>query len=329
MRRDDRPGMPEVAAMLAERMRDLARELVGGDPTHRGREEWRYGRRGSLAVVVAGPKCGSWHDHEAGEGGDALALVAHLHRTPMRAAWEWALAWLGVADGGWVPRAPERPAAPPACERRSSGTADLAHALWREAVPADAPGSLVAIYLASRGLHLPDDPDDPDVPAVLRFHPACPRGAERWPAMLALMTDPATGEPCGVHRTFLARDGSAKASGPLPAKMMAGRAGVVRLVPDEDVTMGLGIAEGIETALSVMQGYGWRPVWAATSAGMIRTFPVLAGIEALTVFADADGAGMDAAEACGVRWAAARREAEIIAAPAGEDFNDTLRSRVA
>jgi hypothetical protein len=147
--------------------------------------------------------------------------------------------------------------------------------------------------------------------------------------MLALMTNPATGEPCGVHRTFLARDGNGKAPGPLPAKMMAGAAGVVRLVPDEDVTMGLGIAEGIETSFSVMQGYGWRPVWAATSAGMIRTFPVLPGIEALTLFADADGAGITAAEACAERWAEAGREVEVIAPPAGFDFNDTLRSRAA
>jgi hypothetical protein len=140
---------------------------------------------------------------------------------------------------------------------------------------------------------------EPDLP--LRFHPACPRGAERWPAMLALMTDPATGEACGIHRIFLTRDGRGKARGPMPAKMMAGRAGVVRLVPDEDLTMGLGIAEGIETALSVMQGFGWRPIWAATSAGMIRTFPVLPGIGALTIFADADGAGMDAAKLCAAR----------------------------
>jgi putative DNA primase/helicase len=104
---------------------------------------------------------------------------------------------------------------------------------------------------------------------------------------------------------------------------------VVRLMPDEEVTGGLGIAEGIETALSVMQGFGWRPVWAATSAGMIRSLPVLPGIEALTIFADADGAGMAAATACAARWKDAGAEARIVAAPAGQDFNDALRERAA
>jgi putative DNA primase/helicase len=144
--------------------------------------------------------------------------------------------------------------------------------------------------------------------------------------MLALMTDPVSGAACGVHRTFLAIDGSGKAPpGPNgePAKMMLGRAGVVRLVPDEDVTMGLGIAEGIETALAVMQGFGWRPVWAAASAGAVRAFPVLPGIECLTVFADADGPGLQAARACCRRWADAGREARMLAPPAG-DWNDAL-----
>ena len=192
--------------------------------------------------------------------------------------------------------------------------------MWREARPAQ--DSLVEGYLASRGLQLPDG-------APLRFHPACPRGSERWPAMLALMTDPLTGRPCGVHRTFLARDGSGKAPGSLPAKMMLGSAGIIRLTPDEEVTSGLGIAEGIETALSVLQGFGWRPVWAATSAGAIRTFPMLPGIEALTVFADADGAGTDAATACCARWREAGIEARIVLPPEGADFNDLIRKDAA
>lgn len=146
--------------------------------------------------------------------------------------------------------------------------------------------------------------------------------------MLALMSDPLTGEPCGVHRTLLARDGKAKAPGPLPAKMMCGAAGVIRLVPDADVTSGLGLAEGIETSLSVMQAFGWRPVWAAASAGAIRNFPPLAGIEALTLFADPDGVGIEAARRCAERWSEAGREARICIPPAG-DFNDLARERAA
>jgi hypothetical protein len=179
-------------------------------------------------------------------------------------------------------------------------------------------GTLVQHYLASRGLMLPDD-------APLRFHPRAWRNSAYGPpgpAMLAPMTTPDTAEVVGVHVTYLRPDGRGKAEGERP-KIMLGNVGVIRLVPDADVTLTLGLAEGIETALSVMQRFGWRPVWAATSAGAIARFPVLAGIEAMTVFADADAAGMNAARTCCTRWAEAGREAAILAPPAG-DFADAM-----
>ncbi len=319
-----------VSARLAERITELARELAGAEPTSRGGTEWRFGRRGSLAVMVAGPKRGGWFDNEAGCGGDALGLVAHLRHTPMREAFRWALAWLGEAPVHRRPEVARRPVAPPEAPHGASTEAgkddgkkwsrDLADRLWREAVPPA--GTMVEAYLASRGLTLPGD-------APLRFHPAAWRNRDNGPpgpAMIACMTVLKTGEPCGAPVTYLrgGGDGAGKAPGER-AKIMLGTAGVVRLVPEEEVTLGLGLAEGIETALAVMQGFGWSPVWAATSAGAIRTFPVLPGIEALTVFADADGAGRAAAKACNARWAAAGCQARTIAAPAGQDFNDVLQ----
>ncbi len=54
---------------------------------------------------------------------------------------------------------------------------------------------------------------------------------------------------------------------------------------------------------------GWHPVWATTSAGAIERFQVLAAIESLTIFADADAAGMKAAKFCATHWTDAVREA--------------------
>jgi hypothetical protein len=203
----------------------------------------------------------------------------------------------------------------PECPPRPAGGSTLRQALeiWDQAVPAE--GSPVERYLSARGLMLPSG-------APLRFHPSCPRGTDRSPAMIALMTDPGTNEPRGVHRTFLAQGGRHKAPG--QAKMMLGGTGVVRLVPDAEVAVGLGIAEGIETALGVMERYDWRPVWAAGSAGAIGRFPVLGGIECLTVFSDADDAGASrtAARQCADRWRAAGREVTTIEPPSGVDFAD-------
>ncbi len=87
------------------------------------------------------------------------------------------------------------------------------------------------------------------------------------------MTDPLTGEPTGVHRTFHPKDATK-----IERKML-GRQGVIRLSPDEEVTLGLGITEGIEDGLAVLLS-GWAPVWASSSAGAIERFPVLGGSRA-------------------------------------------------
>ena len=60
---------------------------------------------------------------------------------------------------------------------------------------------------------------------------------------------------------------------------------VAKLSPDDCVTHGLGVAEGPETGLAVML-HGWKPIWATIGTAGMKNFPVLPGIEALTVFAD-------------------------------------------
>jgi hypothetical protein len=191
---------------------------------------------------------------------------------------------------------------------------EIARNIWHEAVFPG--GTLVEYYLASRGSALPEEP-------VLRFHPSCQCGADRMPAMIALMTDPVTGEERGIHRTFLQPDGSGKVS-----KMMLGRAGVIRLC--ERITNGLGLAEGIETALAVAQRVQWGPVWAAGSAGGIARFPVLTQTT-LNIFADCDdvGAGLKAARDCASRWANAGADVLIHLPPDGKDWDKATLGDVA
>lgn len=322
---------PIELTRLNGRAGDLAEQLLGA-PTQRGRSEWRWGRRGSFALVVAGERRGQWFDHEAGVGGDLLALIQRERRSTFPEALAWALTSLGDALHLSPPQR-EAHQRPSLSQREPYPTAERARRLWHESTPAR--GTVVERYLAGRGLGLPEPPDDA---RVLRFHPACPRRSpeddaqiehhiEHHPAMVALMTDPLTGEPCGLHRTFLRGDGSDRLRD-RKGKAMLGEAGVVRLSHDDDVTFGLGIAEGIETSLSVMQHFGWRPVWAATSAGAIARLPVLRGVETLTIFADADSAGIAAAQAAAARWREAGRSARILRPPTG-DFNDLVAERVA
>ena len=130
----------------------------------------------------------------------------------------------------------------------------------------------------------------------------------RWHAgqrcIIALMTDAITRKPTGIHRTYLDPAG-AKIS-----RKMLGRKGCIRLSPDDGVALGLGLVEGIEDGLSVLLS-GWAPVWVAADAGAMTRFPVLDGVESLTIFADADTAGVSAAQQCSARWIATGREARI------------------
>ena len=66
---------------LRDRLRDHAREIaltILGKPSSITRTEWRWGRKGSLALAIAGPKRGLWRDHESGEGGDLFDLIKRV-----------------------------------------------------------------------------------------------------------------------------------------------------------------------------------------------------------------------------------------------------------
>jgi hypothetical protein len=94
--------------------------------------------------------------------------------------------------------------------------------------------------------------------------------------------------------------------------------------------MGLTIAEGIETALSGMQ-LGWRPAWSVVDAAGIAKFPVLPGIEALSILVDNDesGTGQRRAKECSDRRTTAGREVvRVIPRRSGDDLNDVVRKRV-
>jgi hypothetical protein len=74
-RRDD--DLPELRRRLNDRVADVARELLG-EPNKAlsSRQQLRIGRNGSVSVELDGEKRGQWYDHEVGEGGDMLDLVA-------------------------------------------------------------------------------------------------------------------------------------------------------------------------------------------------------------------------------------------------------------
>jgi Toprim domain len=188
--------------------------------------------------------------------------------------------------------------------------------LWNEA--RDPRGTKVADYLASRSLPLPDD----IAGDVVRFHPALKLDGELVGGMVALFRDITTNEQCGIHRTFL-DDAGRK----LDRKMLGrARNAAIKLDADENVILGLTIGEGIETCIAAYLA-DFRPVWALGSVNAIASFPVLSGIEALTVLGEVgDGGANDrSARACATRWIQAGQEAFLVEPQVGGDLNDVWR----
>lgn len=202
-----------------------------------------------------------------------------------------------------------------------------AQRLWRQArilagTPADS-------YLSSRNLKLR--------PRDLRFHANTPLGAKPdarfLPAMLAAVrTDEAV---VAVHRTFLGEAGDPAAkTNPTAAsarlarfdrpKRALGRlgTGAVRLATPFEGRLGL--AEGIESALSVQQIFGIA-CWATLGNERFGLVTIPDSVRELTLFIDAD-AGGDLAEQKG--RAAHAREGRVILTQRpgieGQDWNDVL-----
>ncbi len=266
---------------------------------------------------------GGWVCMACGEhGGDVLAYHMKAHGLPFAEAANELGAWEADGRGSSTPLRRPKPeltvAPPPVEEAQHQVLAQYGKELLASCRPLA--GTVGEQYLLARRCTLP--PSD----SHLRFHPRLkhhPSGYE-GPALVALVTDAVTREMRTLHRTWIRADGT-KAD-VKPARMLLGghtkQGGVVRLWPDEFVTTGLGIAEGIETALSMAHAY--TPVWACLDAGNLALLPVLQGVETLLIGADNDPAGRRAAQECAGRWHAAGVEV-LITKQEQNDLNDVLQ----
>lgn len=201
-------------------------------------------------------------------------------------------------------------------DHNTSDRTTLALCLWNEAH--DPRDTLAEVYLASRGLMIGKDVAG----EVIRFHPKLKFDRGCVGAMVALFCDIVNDEPCGIHRTFLDSEGRKL------NRWMLGRASraAIKLDGNENVSLGLTIGEGVETCLAA-QLAGFRPVWALGSASAIAAFPVLSGVEAITILGETNDGGANdcASQACAARWIAAGKEAFVVAPLTGNDLNDVWR----
>jgi Toprim domain len=315
--------MKHDAAHLALRLADHA-EAVCRAYLSNGRRCGRYWIIGdvfntkgrSLFVRLFGPRsgrgaAGKWADAATAQHGDLLDLIA-LNRghCSLRDTLDEARAFLSEPSR-LIPSSPQPP------PRNSPGAA---RRLFAAARPIS--GSLAQTYLRARGITGPIR-----FPA-LRFHPACYYRAhdsaplERWPALIAAVTD-LSDDITGVHRIWLARDGTAKAPIADPRRAMGDLLGhAVRFGAVADV---LAAGEGIETVLSVKSLLPQLPMAAALSAAHLGALLLPPTLRRLYITLDNDAAGRSAA----VQLTRRAREAGIDVhrlVPSGKDWNADLRA---
>jgi hypothetical protein len=261
-------------------------------------------------------------------GGDVLAYHQQIHTLTFIEAAQDLGAWLEDDKPTDRPEPRRTPAKAPERARETAQhprLSDWGLSIWRDTT--GLPGTIADRYLLARCCALP--PAD----GHLRFHPHLehPSGYV-GPALVGLITDAITREPISLHRTWIKADGT-KADVEVGKErlVLAGhrkQGGVIRLWPDEAVSYGLGIAEGIETALTLATVL--KPVWSLLDAGNLAAFPVLGGIEVLTIAADNDEAGLRGANACATRWTEVGCDVRVVVPPVkGMDLNDFARQRVA
>jgi hypothetical protein len=220
---------------------------------------------------------------------------------------------LGLPADGWKrahrrSEPPRRPIAGPA-KAADDDAKRIADALSLWAAGVDPRGTMAERYLASRSLELGDDVAG----AVLRWHSGIR-------AMLALFRSIKGDEPRAVSRRYLDPEGNK-----LGRKFLGPVGGAaIKLDTDENVLSGLHIGEGVETCMSARQ-LGMRPTWALGSAGAIAAFPVLSGVEYLTLLGENDDTSACVVETCATRWHAAGRAVLITRAVGGKDLNDAIR----
>ena len=209
---------------------------------------------------------------------------------------------------------------PGAGERTDARTGDdrrhaAAIRLWEQAH--SIAGTPAADYLGARGIAT--------MSAQLRFHPRTPSGggplASFRPALIAAVRD--SSGLVAIHRTFLgANDREDSGSGPRRCGLGRFGAGAVRL---GGAGSRLGLAEGIETALSASAMFG-VPCWATLGTERFGRIALPGDLRELVLFLDHDAGGARAERLARAAFGSTVAIATLCPDRPGDDWNDVLRA---
>lgn len=250
---------------------------------------------------------GTWYCSKCGAG-NGFSLVMAMLRMDFKEALAKVSSVAGTASVGPAKQSPTE-----AMNRAAMKS------LWRQSSPIQ-PNDAAGRYLTRRIGHVPFCP-------ALRSVARLAYDGDFRPAMIAKVVAPDCLSST-IHRTFLTNDGQ-KAPGSSPRRLMRGKMAAGSAIRLEAATGLLGVAEGLETALSASALFG-VPTWALINAGNMEAFPLPNGVDELWIFGDNDTnfRGQAAAFRLANRLAKPGLSIRVEIPPMpGFDWNDVLTSQ--
>ncbi|MBZ9574539.1 toprim domain-containing protein [Modicisalibacter sp. MOD 31.J] len=300
----------ELGAAMEKAPRHVACPIHGSSGSNDGFRMFRDWRENGGGVCNT---CGAFHD--------GIGLMAWLKGMTYKDTLKLLLEELEGEGGGAIPPPAPRREADIERERKARAEEDRQSAnrirsVWQSSLPLDHPRAEPArLYFARRGLKPYLDP------RVLRFHPGLhyldgDKMLGTFPALVFRVSD-GQGRSVTLHRIYLDCEGN-KAPVPKVKKLMGYprgartlTGGAIRLAPAGRL---LGIAEGPETALAIMEATG-MPVWSAISTSLMRQVQLPDHVEKVVVWLDKDAneAGRIAGQTlCERMWAEGRYTGAVL-----------------
>lgn len=263
-------------------------------------------------------RSGRWRDHAIGKGGsDPVSLYAYLFTGGDYRAASKALAThpsIRAATIAGVVAPPAKPA-----NLLSSPAAKLALVKLLFASASDLAGTPAEKYLRNRGLR-PSAAWDALRASTLPY----PRMGHH-PTLIARL-ETSGGSLVALHRTYLTHNGC-KLDVPNPRLSLGQvRGSAIRL---SIATNELIICEGLEDGLTLFQELGGHvPVWVAGGASFLASMAIPDSVRSLTIAADNDPAGEQAAMRAADSHQRQGRTVKIMRPSAAfKDFNDEFQGK--
>lgn len=234
----------EISEHLSCNAEHVVETLLGAPNTNMSsKNEYRYGKKGSLSIAMGGENRGTWFDFETSESGNLLHLIQRTLNLDFKSALTFAAKLTGDDLNLERPKVADIPKE----KKREGKTNDYALKIAKESQPMH--GTLAEKYLTQHRAILTLTSAD------IRFHPNVYSREEgnnqSLPALVAIARDK-DHNIRAVQTIYLDQDTAAKANRTVSKRTFSSIEGAAVILNKgqhaESVTY---IAEGIETALSI------------------------------------------------------------------------------